>query len=209
MSDFKDRLEQACKQAGVVPEKNKGQQIYLAQQVGVSQEAVRKWFAGLSTPRASVMRKLAAALSVDYFWLALGEDPERGRRRRAMSEKEDAAVYALTGFLISKGFKVAFPDLELGYDINAVGHNELLQIVVGVAEPGEGVYSFKASLADSRSLTPLIAVPYSEGFGYTFLNVPPSVLRAGEVTGARTTVSIERRGDDYFSGGEALSRFLS
>lgn len=209
MSSFRDRLEDACRRTDIVPEKNKGQQMFLASQLGVSQEAVRKWFAGLSTPRSAVMRKLADVLGVDYFWLALGEDPERGRRRRAMSEKEDAAVYALTGFLITKGFKVAFPDLELGYDINAVGHNEMMQLVIGVAEAEDKAYSFKASLAKSRSLTPIIAVPFAEGFGYHFLTVPERVMRAADNDGVRITMSVECKGDDFLVDDVPLIPFLS
>lgn len=208
MSTFRDRLVEACNLNSAVPDPNHGRQSYIADRIGVSQQAAAKWFSGVSTPRQGVMRKLADLLGVDFFWLALGEDPARAKRRRAMSAKEDAAVYALTGFLISNGYRVAYPDIEMGYDINAIGNQDLVQVAVGVDE-GSGVYSFNASAAKSRALSLVIAVPFDKGFGYDFLTVPASVLASAPNDGQRITVKVERDGDAFFAGGTRLPAFLA
>ena len=82
MSEFHTRLLQGCRENPDIPEYGKGQQTFIAQRLGVSQEAVRKWFAGESKPKAAVGRKLAELLGVDYVWLALGTS--HGERPQAV-----------------------------------------------------------------------------------------------------------------------------
>ena len=59
MDNFAKRLLEACNASDEIPEYGKGQQTHLASLLNVSQEAVRKWFAGETVPRASMSMKLA------------------------------------------------------------------------------------------------------------------------------------------------------
>ena len=49
--DFARRLKQACDGNPLVPEYGKGQQVWFADRMELSQEAVRRWFEGESRPR--------------------------------------------------------------------------------------------------------------------------------------------------------------
>jgi transcriptional regulator with XRE-family HTH domain len=122
MSTFAERLAQACRENEDIPEHGRGQQTYLAKKMRVSQEAVRKWFAGESLPKQAAMRKLSDILRVDHVWLALGTSYGEIEKRRVAAGRQDAAVYALAGYLIERGYNVAFADPSEGHDIDAIGH---------------------------------------------------------------------------------------
>lgn len=70
--DFRNRLHQACDDAGV-PSPGFGRQTKLAADLKVSQEASRKWLNGESIPRKKKLEELAKYLGVDSYWLAFGE----------------------------------------------------------------------------------------------------------------------------------------
>lgn len=96
----------------------------------VSQEAVRKWFSGESRPKQPTVRKLASALNVDYVWLALGTSHGEIEKRRAAAGRQDSAVYALAGFVIEKGYNMAFAPADADHDIDAIGHGAHKVLVV-------------------------------------------------------------------------------
>ncbi len=77
----------------------------------ISNETVRKWFAGESYPRSTVMPQLAAILGVEEAWLATGggevTDP---RARRLRNAQADGVVNVLAGFIKMNGSAPAFPD---------------------------------------------------------------------------------------------------
>jgi transcriptional regulator with XRE-family HTH domain len=108
--EFKFRLHQASNDSPDIPPYGHGQQVYIARKLKVTQEAVRKWFAGESRPRASKMRELAKILGVDEAWLALGVLPEMDRReKRAHGLKSDGAVHLMYGMFSLAGGICAFP----------------------------------------------------------------------------------------------------
>lgn len=108
MNDFKNRLNYACNKSVKIPEFGQGQQITIARELGVSQEAVRKWFAGLSKPRPRAMKALAAYLDVPYVWLSLGTDHEETAVLRDVASRQSASLYVYVAYVISKGGSVAF-----------------------------------------------------------------------------------------------------
>ena len=134
MEDFSVRLAQACRENVDIPAPGKGQQTFLAERMKVSQEAVRKWFAGESQPKQPTMRKLAGALGVDYVWLALGTSHGEIEKRRAAAGRQDSAVYALAGYVIERGYNMAFAGSDADHDIDAIGHGVHRVIVVRSAE---------------------------------------------------------------------------
>ena len=89
---FKDRLRQACDDSAIIPEYGKGRQVAVAKRLGVTQEAVRKWFSGEAVPKSDKMRELADYLEVDEGWLALGLRPEMGRDDRRKANRQSSGA---------------------------------------------------------------------------------------------------------------------
>lgn len=117
MSEFYTRLHQACSENPDIPEYGKGRQTYISQQMGVSQEAVRKWFAGESKPKSAMGRKLAQLLGVDYVWLALGTSHGEIEKRKEVAGRQHASVYALMAYYVREGFSAAFDHDNEAVDI--------------------------------------------------------------------------------------------
>ncbi|MBW0146229.1 helix-turn-helix domain-containing protein [Marinobacter arenosus] len=75
MSDYKDfaqRIKIACDNQPRLPANKEGQETWLSSRLGISHEAVRRWFSGESMPRRRLMADLASLLKVDERWLASG-----------------------------------------------------------------------------------------------------------------------------------------
>lgn len=106
---FANRLKVACDGNNRVPTFGKGRQTWLKDEMGVSAEAVRKWFAG-SRPRPSMMGKLAKVLGVDESWLALGITPNMEvKERKQHSAQMAGAVNVFMGLVQLNGGSCAFP----------------------------------------------------------------------------------------------------
>ena len=69
LNSFAARLEYICDEHPDIPPLGSGRQTTLAKKVGVSQEAVRKWLAGVSEPRTNIKKKLAFALDTSIHEL--------------------------------------------------------------------------------------------------------------------------------------------
>lgn len=108
---FVRRLNQACDDMPhLIPAHGDGRQITLAKRMGMSQEGVRKWFAGESMPRRAAMRKLAQLLDVEEPWLALGIMPEiTTAEKRIRARMVDGAVLVAMGKVMLAGGSVAQP----------------------------------------------------------------------------------------------------
>jgi transcriptional regulator with XRE-family HTH domain len=108
-SEFARRLKRACDDNPVVPEKGKGQQVWMADKLQITQEAVRKYFEGINRPKPPKMKELAKLLGVDESWLALGIHPEMdGRKLRQYQSKAEAATYLAFGTFMANGYTCAF-----------------------------------------------------------------------------------------------------
>ena len=130
MEDFRDRFIKSCDASVDIPEHGYGRQVHIAKALGVSQEGVRKWFSGESKPRDKAMKKLSALLNVDYAWLSIGAELLGTEKFRAVARYQNAAVYALTSFLLSAGCTVAFSeDVQDDSDITAVSNGKLFKFL--------------------------------------------------------------------------------
>lgn len=150
---FAARLIEACESSPNVPEYGKGRQVVIAGELGISQEAVRKYFAGESMPKQDKMLKLAKYLDVDVSWLALGETSEVTRDSKKFAGKiADAALMFVGGTIQLAGGNCAFPpDTDprssvvdiyavikgTKYDINVSSANELSPNVFEMVVPRE------------------------------------------------------------------------
>lgn len=105
---FKTRLNRACHTVSSIPAQGRGRNAYIAQQMKVSHESVRKWFSGEAIPRPKSMTALAKLLKVEVSWLQLGVDHSQIQVHRGEAQKKDIGVFVLAHFLTSNDFHVAF-----------------------------------------------------------------------------------------------------
>lgn len=117
---FVARLNQACDDAGDrLPPKGLGRQAAIARHLDVSEEAVRKWFAGEARPRRDLMRRLSDLLGVEESWLALGETPQVSRTEvRSHARRTGGAALLVRGMVELAGGACAEPserDPRAGY----------------------------------------------------------------------------------------------
>lgn len=84
---FSERLNQLLDD-NKAPEKYAGRQVFLAEQLKVSQESARKWLEGESIPRKAKIQQMAQKWSCRASWLEYGELPS----------KNDAQTVELLGY---------------------------------------------------------------------------------------------------------------
>jgi len=135
MTDFKDRLRQACADNADIPLFNKGQQTFIAQNVGVSQEAVRKWFNGESKPKAAAAKKLAKLIKVNYLWLTMGSSFGELESEKKAAHRQDAAVYGFMAFLLLNGYSAAFDNEDGEVDIISIHGGHQTKFCVSLGRP--------------------------------------------------------------------------
>lgn len=129
--DFKSRLIIACNKNAKIPDFGKGQQVVISDHLGVSQEAVRKWFSGISVPRPNAMKALAHFLDVQYVWLSLGVDHEETAIMRKMSISQDASLYAFVSYILNRGGTVAFNEsVGCTSDLTAIENGKMTKYSV-------------------------------------------------------------------------------
>ena len=211
MSEFHSRLLQACNDNPDIPEYGKGQQTFLSQRLDVSQEAVRKWFAGESKPKPVVGRKLADLLGVDYVWLTLGTSYGEIEKRKVAAARQDSALYALTGYLIEKGFACAF-------DNNEGNHIDLMCIQQGVQnfiavrsckEHNDFLYVGFPQSAINEVTTIAAVRTNSCSFAYDFLWIKPECWADyGQRSRNDIAVKISRAKNTYELGGKPLRKYF-
>lgn len=211
VSEFYTRLLQACRENPDIPEYGKGQQTFIAQRLAVSQEAVRKWFAGESKPKAPVGRKLAELLGVDYVWLALGTSHGEIEKRREAAGRQDSAVYALMAFLIEKGHSAAFDNENENVDIATIYQGQQNHIAVRLAEGKKDGLSAAFNMTSIKDVNTIIAVRANTfSLSYDFIWIGPEVwakhaTREGNEMVLRFSNPQKKK---YTVGGTKLTRYL-
>lgn len=101
---FVARLKQACDESNLIPKVGQGRQQFIAERLGVANEAVSKWFKGVAMPRPDKMHLLAELLEADESWLAFGISPEMNRgERRQHGVNMDGATHLVLGMIMLAG----------------------------------------------------------------------------------------------------------
>lgn len=101
---FVGRLKQSCDESKHIPQPGQGRQQYIVDRLGVTPEAVSKWFNGVSMPRPDKMELLADLLECDQAWLAYGITPEMDRTERRIHAREsDGAAQLVLGMIMLAG----------------------------------------------------------------------------------------------------------
>lgn len=136
---FAQRLNTACDGHPHIPPYGQGRQTWIKENLGVSHEAVRKWFTGESRPRPDKLKMLAAVCEVDEAWLALGITPDLTPvEQKVRNAENEGAVNVVTGLLQMNGSRCAFPsdkDPNASYvDVYAIQRGVQLAIHISLAK---------------------------------------------------------------------------
>lgn len=108
--EFVQRLTWACDESPHIPPKGEGRQQVIAERLGVTSEALSKWFKAVSMPRPTKMRELAELLGVDEGWLHYGRQPvTEPREARLRAKFADGAVHLVWGHIALSGGHCGLP----------------------------------------------------------------------------------------------------
>lgn len=205
--EFANRLNKACDDNPLIPEKNRGRQVYIKNKVGVSQEAVRRWFEGVSRPREKLMKKLAALLRVDEAWLALGVEPEMGgREKKQFSAQASGSDYLMFGLFMANGYSCAFNQEKSDVDFYAIrsGVQRSISVTAG-RQKSKGVYQLPVSTGFEEMENIVVIFNGKVDFDILVLD-KEGIAKHGERTGPNVVVTANKEGDDYFTEGHLWKR---
>lgn len=211
LKDFKDRFAKACLDNPEVPPFNRGQQSFIAQKLGVSQEAVRKWFYGESKPKSPTARKLAKLLNVDFLWLMMGTETGELEFKKVASQRQDSAVYAFMAFMIDQGYSAAFDQSDNDIDIVSISGGAQHQFTVRAVEL-DGENMFVRFPTNSLSLSTSIVASKTQGssLSFDFLIVKPETWESeSKKKGRMSILSLTNPSKrKYFVGDTKISFYL-
>jgi transcriptional regulator with XRE-family HTH domain len=101
-SSFAERFNKVCDLHPDIPAVGAGRQTAIAKLVGVSQEAVRKWLAGVSEPRSRKMQQLAELLDVSFVYLATGHIQDIDQLFTPYGKQSESDLNALIDAAVEK-----------------------------------------------------------------------------------------------------------
>lgn len=179
-SEFKTRLKQACADSPYIPEYGKGEQTVIAKRLGVSQEAVRKWFSGESEPRGKRLSALADFLNVEESWLSLGVKSSIDKAKQGSLERvAKGAVHMLAGMIHFEGGHSAFPtetDANKSVvDVYAIlnGKHTALHVTTGI-EQEDGSIDF--IIPREYEKVHVVGAVVAPGGKVTWVNFPTTLI---------------------------------
>ena len=215
MSTFHGRLNEACSVSPKVPRFGKGQQTCIARELGCSQEAVRKWFAGESIPRAKMGQKLAKFLDVDSAWLLMGAGYGEVDEEIKKAKTHDSAIYATVALAIVSAVGVAFCDDEHPSDLlvidNGVSRHVCAKGAFTTKDKDVFVVTFR-KIQIKESVT--VAVFHEENKDFSiksfYLEIPAEAWQGKNVktNGNEVTLTFSRKGNSFESNGIKFNNFL-
>ena len=215
MDNFATRLLEACNASDEIPDYGKGQQTAIAARLNVSQEAVRKWLAGETVPRAAMSKRLAELLGVKHSWLMLGTAHGEIEVDIRLARRHKACVYAVMSYVVGAGKGATFSDEEAVDDITLIDGGRLLRVSVEMAErPSEGFYEVKFSETQKNAgVTVAVVADYQTQRSATMdaLEIDEGIWKKhGKLSGRELVLRFEKsaRGNNYFVGGTKIRKFL-
>lgn len=211
---FAQRLNTACDENPHVPAYGMGRQTWVKEKMGVSHEAVRKWFLGEARPRPDKLAQLARVLECDEAWLALGKkgdlDP---REKRARSLNIEGAVNVVTGLLQLNGANCAFPGEKdpMGSFVDVYSINRGVQLAIHVSLARQGPPNqFTFTIPKEYQQCRVVGVVHAGATAVHLLNMDHEMLdRHGERKGGFLEVRVFYRDGEYWSGADRWTRIES
>jgi len=215
MSSFQNRLNEACSVSPEVPRFGKGQQTYIARELGCSQEAVRKWFSGESIPRAKMGQKLAKFLDVSYAWLVMGATYGEVDVAIKQAKNHDAAVYAAVAYSIVRGAGVSICGDEHCADMIVINNGSMTHVSArGAVETNEKnvflVTFRKIQIKECTTVAVFNEITKDGVVKSTYLEIAKELWQRDcvNVVGNEATLTFSRKGNSYEAAGVKLNNFL-
>jgi|AOAMet_48_BLW_10_2_1038533.scaffolds.fasta_scaffold07028_1 transcriptional regulator with XRE-family HTH domain len=215
MPNFTSRLNESCAVSTKVPRFGKGQQTYIAKELGCSQEAVRKWFAGETIPRRGIAARLAKLLDVEYSWLVMGAAYGEVDEIIKKAKNHDAAVYATVAYVIVKNVGVSLCGEDHSADMFIIDNGVTRYICAKAAaetkSKGVFVVTFrKIQVKESTTVAVFNEISKDSIVTSTYLEIPAEAWQGKNVktSGNEVTLTFSRKGNSYEAGGVKLSNFL-
>lgn len=215
MANFATRLLEACNISDEIPDYGKGQQTAIAARLNVSQEAVRKWLAGETVPRAELSKRLAELLGVKHSWLMLGTAHGEIEVDIKLARRHKSCVYAVMSYVVGAGKGATFSGDDAVDDITLIDGGRLLRVSVEMADrPSEGVYEVKFSESQKNAgVTVAVVAEYQTQRSATMdaLEIDESIWKKhGKMSGRESVLRFEKsaRGNNYSVGGTKIRKFL-
>lgn len=215
MSSFQNRLNESCSVATNIPPFGKGQQTYIAKNLGCSQEAVRKWFAGESVPRREIAGRLAKLLDVSYTWLALGATYGEVDVAIKQAKNHDAAVYATVAYAIVRGAGVSICGDEHCADMIVINNGSMTHVSArGAVETDEKniflVTFRKIQIKECTTVAVFNEITKDGVVKSTYLEIAKELWQRDcvNVVGNEVTLTFYRKGNSYEAAGVKINNFL-
>jgi transcriptional regulator with XRE-family HTH domain len=163
--EIADRLNFACDKLGIQGH-GEGRQRSLAEAVGCTQEAARKWLRGYTKPSSKFMLKLAEFLQVDVAWLQFGSEPAavKKKEKTTVDERVSGSVYYVFGCfkMLDIPVVMANPDAEEDLVLFNKGKQHLVAISPAEVRDEELIADVSAKLSEG---TKTIVVIQTAEFG--------------------------------------------
>lgn len=216
MSDkaFSSRLNQACDGHPEIPPYGQGRQTWIKDRLGVSAEAVRKYFQGIARPRPGKMKELARMLEVDEAWLSLGIIPDmQPAEKKVRNAEVTGAVNVLAGLIQMNGGHVAFPsdkDHRAGFvDLYAIVRGQQLAIHVALGQQvSPDVYRF--TIPKEYDQCVILGAVHVYAARVHYLNLTNELVNKHKVRrGGYYEITINKDGSDYWTGKDHWPRIQS
>ena len=215
MDNFASRLLEACNISDEIPDYGKGQQTSIAARLNVSQEAVRKWLAGETVPRAELSKRLAELLGVKHSWLMLGTAHGEIEVDIKLARRHKSCVYAVMSYVVGAGKGATFSGDDAVDDITLIDGGRLLRVSVEMADrPSKNVYEVKFSESQKNAgVTVAVVAEYQTQRSATMdaLEIDESIWKKhGKMSGRESVLRFEKsaRGNNYSVGGTKIRKFL-
>lgn len=206
--DFAQRLKLACDRSTDVPEYGKGQQTWFSERLGISQEAVRRWFEGESRPRPKLMTQLAKILNVDEAWLALGASTDMSdKEKRQYNERADAACYMVFGMFMAAGYSCAFAEGDSGdVDFYAIRGGKQTAISVTTAWSKSKNVFVAPVRNEHRNKLNLCVVPVDTGVFETLVMDEAGIRDFAEAKTDNLLITVKRERQGYHTDGRVWTQ---
>lgn len=215
MNNFATRLLEACNACPDIPDYGKGQQTEIAVRLNVSQEAVRKWLAGETVPRAALSKRLAQLLGVKHSWLMLGTAHGEIEVDIRLARRHKACVYAVMAYVVGIGRGATFSVDDAVDDLTLIEGGRLLKVCTEMADRGsDGVYEVKFSEAQKKAgVTVAVVCECQTQRSATMdaLEIDETIWeRYGEISGRELILRFKKsaRVNNYSVGGTKIRKFL-
>jgi hypothetical protein len=199
-----------------VPPYGKGQQTYIAKELGCSQEGVRKWFAGESVPRAKIGAKLAKVLDVSYPWLMFGDTLGEVEQENQKAKNHDAAVYATVAYAIVKNVAVSLCGEDHSADMFMIDGGVTSHVCAKGANETKDKDVFmvtfrKIQIKESTTVAVFNEISKDSTMKSTFVEIPKEAWQGKGIktNGIEATLTFARKSSNvYESNGIKLNTFL-